>query len=87
MATSLRISGLGEVTLWWGSHLGCTRDPAIIACMESVLAAFTADGVHFDAVWKMAEYKLSAFGYVLSQHGGKYRVSPKEALCWVPYKN
>ena len=73
-------SGLGEAVLWRGTHLGCARDQAMIAWdYDADLAVFTADGVNFDAVWKLAEYKLSAFGYVLSQHGEKYRVSPKEA--------
>ena len=53
---------------------------------DADLVAFTADGVDFDAVGTLAQYKLSGFGYVFSNHGGKYRVSPKEAWCWVPYK-
>ena len=78
--------GLGEVVLWWGTHIGSVRDQGMIAWdYDGDLAVFVSAGVNFDDVWAMAKTHLEGLGYAVSKHGVKYRVCPVDPICWAPY--
>ena len=79
---------LGEVVLWWGTHLGCIRDQGLIAWDYDVdLAVFLRDGVSFDGIWASARKPLLALGYNLTTISkSKFRVSPKDPLTWAPFQ-
>jgi hypothetical protein len=80
--------GVGEVLLWWGTHLGAVREQALIAWDYDIdLVVFLAPGVDIDMIWKAACQPLLALGYNICKHSAfKFRVSPVDPLAWAPFQ-
>ena len=85
-------SGLSDLTLFWGSHLGAVRDQAMIAWdYDADLALFLSSAVgdaNFLRLWKVVAGKLQLLGYRCTMHGNlkHLRVSPLDPLAWSPYR-
>ena len=82
-------AGVGEVLLWWGTHLGSVREQAMIAWDYDVdLVVFVAAGTDIDMIWGAVCQPLAAHGYNMCKHSSfKFRVSPSDPLAWVPLES
>ena len=73
--------------LWWGTFLGAVREQAMIAWDYDVdLVCFIRPHVCMTEVWHGMTSSLRAFGYTLSRHGKKFRISPNNPLTWAPWQ-
>ena len=79
-------SGLGEVVLFWGSHLGSIRDQAMIAWDYDVDLAVFYHGHDFAETWNLAKNNLASMSHACAQHGSKFRVAPLKPAAWSPYQ-
>ena len=75
---------LGEVVVFFGTHLGAVREEAFISHdydMDVVL--FLKKGARWEEVWKVASSILQRLGYVALQHSAqKARICPADPICW-----
>ena len=70
--------GVGQVMLFWGSHVGSIREQALIVWDYDVDLAVFYHEDDFALIWNSAKRQLQHLGYVCTQHSAhKYRVAPK----------
>ena len=82
-------AGVGEVLLWWGTHLGSVREQAMIAWDYDVdLVVFVAAGTDIDMIWGAVCQPFAAHGYNMCKDCSfKFRVSPSDPLAWVRWNH
>jgi len=84
--------GRGEITVWWGTHLGCVRDQAMIAWdYDADLAIFLSSAVgdrEFHMMWSVVVAKLKTLSHRCVMHTPlkKLHVCPPAPLAWSPFK-
>ena len=87
-----KLAALGEVVLFWGTHLGSLRQQAMMAWdYDADLAVFLRPGVDMKEIWSLASSQLERLGYrcvqfVDSRSFQKFRVCPPDPLAWNPWK-